>query len=402
MRPSLLGASAALVLALPALSAPAASGAPSDGAATPAPLRKSAKAIEGQYIVMLSAGYDAEASATKVPGVTPLFTYKGVFPGFAARLTPAQLQAVRTMPGVAAVEEDAEVTAAPVTASPAAAGRTRAAGLPSASWGLDRIDQPYLPLDNQFTANGTGKGVTAYIVDTGIDFGHAEFGGRATAGFDAIGDGYNGQDCNGHGTHVAGTVGGSVHGVAREVDLVSVRVLNCQGKGSWSGIIAGFDWVAQNAKQPAVLNGSLGGPKNVAVNVAATAVSDKNVLPVLAAGNSAQDACGVSPASADRVLTVGASDYRDEETDFSNFGPCLDVYAPGRAIVSAKLGGGSVALDGTSMASPHVAGVAALYKAANPTATSLTVGGWLLDQSVKDVLKVSKGSPNRLLQTGGL
>ncbi|WP_341846053.1 S8 family serine peptidase [Streptomyces rubellomurinus] len=169
-----------------------------------------------------------------------------------------------------------------------------------------------------------------------------------------------------------------------------------------AGMIAGMDWVAVNAKQPALLNGSLGGPRSLAVNAAATALSIMGVLRVIAAGNDAIDACGVSPASADRMVTVGASDQSDQETEFSNFGPCLWIYAPGKAITSAKVGGGCITLDGTSMAAPHVAGVSPLYKAANPTADPEKVALWLADQSTKNTLKVSKSSPNRLLYTGGL
>jgi subtilisin family serine protease len=241
------------------------------------------------------------------------------------------------------------------------------------------------------------------VIDTGIEFGHTEFSGRAVPGFDAIGDGLNGADCNGHGTHVAGTVGGETFGVAPDVTLVSVRVLGCDGSGSWAGVIAGFDWVAQNAQQPAVANASLGGEFNQAVNQAADNLAFSGVLPVVAAGNESADACQVSPASADGVMTVGASDPRDRQSSFSNWGACLEIYAPGSYIRSARLGGGSVTLNGTSMASPHVAGVAALYKSLNPAATPLDVGNWILGQSTRNVLRgVTPSSPNRLLFTNGL
>ncbi|MFG3498786.1 S8 family peptidase [Streptomyces sp. NPDC047928] len=389
---------AALFLLLP-LAAPAAAAVPGPEPgpeprrSTPAPLRTTAEPIPGQYIVTL-APRTAAAQVSRELGITPLHSYSSALHGFAAKLTAAQLATVRSLPDVEAVEQDAAVTATPVD--------TRSTRAQALSWGLDRIDQPYLPLNVQFHVNGNGAGVAAFILDSGIDYRHPEFGGRAVFGFDAIGDGRNGQDCNGHGTHVAGTVGGANYGVARAAALVSVRVLNCEGKGSNAGIIAGLDWVAQHARQPAVLNGSLGGPKSQAVNDAATALSQRGVLPVIAAGNSAIDACGVSPASAPGVLTVGATNHLDQETGFSNFGPCLWMYAPGAAIVSAKLGGGSVALDGTSMAAPHVAGVAALYKAGHRDASPATTATWLAEQSVKNVLTVSKGSPNRLLQTGGL
>ncbi|MFD4831781.1 S8 family peptidase [Streptomyces uncialis] len=396
---------AAVVIALASLTAVSGpvSAAPDPGAAVsasptraePAPLRRVPSPIPGQYIVTVRKGASPQTALQQaVPGVKPLFTYSAALNGFAAKLSPAQLTAVRALPAVEAVEEDGTASATPV---PAAGTR-----LPAYSWGLDRIDQPYLPLNQQYNVNGTGSGATVYVVDSGIDFQHSEFGGRAAPGFDSIGDGRNAADCNGHGTHVAGTVGGATFGVARHVKLVSVRVLGCDGRGSWSGIIAGFDWVAQNARQPAVLNASLGGDRTDAVNNAADNVAGRGVLPVIAAGNDHKDACSVSPASAAWALTVGATDHQDKETDFSNFGSCLDVYAPGQAIVSAKLGGGSTALNGTSMASPHVAGVAALYKSLNPGAGTQQVGNWIIEQSVKDILTVSKNSPNRLLYTGTL
>ncbi|MGE7386278.1 S8 family peptidase [Streptomyces sp. NPDC004126] len=363
---------------------------------TPVPLHKAADAIPGKYIVTLEKGVDATKRAKEL-GLKPTFVYHTVMNGFAAPLTKLQLDLVRVSLGVKSVEEDATASAPP---TPVGRNTTRA---PSYSWGLDRIDQRQLPLDDDFTTQGSGAGVTAYIIDTGIETAHAEFGGRATVGFDAIGDGRAGQDCNGHGTHVAGTVGGSTYGVARKVNLVAVRVLNCNSQGPWSGIIAGFDWVASHARQPAVANASLGGDFTQSVNDAANALSDSGVLPVVAAGNSSKDACTVSPASASRVYTVGATDRYDQETDFSNYGRCLSGYAPGQDIVSARLGGGSTALNGTSMASPHVAGVAALYKAAHPTETPAQVATWLYRTSTKDVVNnLSPNSPNNILYTGGL
>ncbi|UFQ19138.1 MULTISPECIES: S8 family peptidase [Streptomyces] len=396
MRLSARCACAALLLLLPLTALPASAAEPSPkepARSAPAPLRTTSAPIPDQYIVTLKPDTPSTAAQiTQQVGATALHEYQRVLHGFAAKLDAGQLAAVRRLPEVAAVEQDATVTATPL----------RAPRVPAASWGLDRIDQPYLPLNGQFNVNSTGAGASAYILDTGIDYGHAEFGGRAVPGFDAMRDGRNGQDCNGHGTHVAGTVGGANYGVARQARLVSVRVLGCDGSGSYAGVIAGFDWVAGNARQPAVLNGSLGGPRSDAVNRAATALSDRGVLPVVAAGNDATDACNVSPASAQRVLTVGATDHQDQEASFSNHGPCLDMYAPGTAIVSARLGGGSVALSGTSMASPHVAGVATLLKGRAPSATSAEVYNWIVDKSVKGILTVTRSSPNRLVQTDGL
>ncbi|MFJ8073332.1 S8 family peptidase [Streptomyces sp. NPDC096176] len=357
-----------------------------------APLHRAANAVPGRYIVTLAESADSTEMTSEV-GVRALFTYTSVLRGFAADLTADQLKQVRLMPGVTAVEEDATVSA--LVPAPSLA--------PARSWGLDRIDQRELPLDSDFTAAGSGQGVDVYVLDTGIDYGHSEFGGRAVFGYDAIGDGRRGQDCHGHGTHVAGTVGGAAYGVARKASLVSVRVLNCEGRGALSGIIAGMDWVAANAEQPAVLNASLGSDRSTAVNNASDALSDSGVLPVVAAGNEARNACNVSPASAERGVTVGATTAADQETYFSNYGTCLAIYAPGADIVSARMGGGSVALTGTSMASPHVAGVAALYTSKHPTASADEVAGWLVEQSTKDVVTgISAGSPNRLLNTGGL
>ncbi|MFD3484266.1 S8 family peptidase [Streptomyces sp. NPDC058665] len=359
-----------------------------------APLHRSAAPLLNRYIVSVDTAFDASKLLNRA-GVKPLFTYTSVLRGFAAELTPTQLKTIRATPGVTAVEEDSEIEA--LETAPAKSL------VPASSWGLDRIDQQELPLDGRYDAKSTGKGVTAYVIDTGIDFGHEEFEGRAKPGYDAIGDGRQGKDCQGHGTHVAGTVAGRTYGVAPEADLVSVRVLDCKGKGTWSGILAGLDWVAANAKQPAVLNGSLGGPKSVAVNDAATALSRQGVLPVLAAGNDGVDACSVSPASAEGVVTVGSTDRSDKQSSFSNHGKCLSLYAPGAAIVSAKLGGGDVSLNGTSMASPHVAGVAALYMAEHPDASPEDLAEWLGGSATENRLSaVTQGSPNRLLFTDGL
>ncbi|MFE7749676.1 S8 family peptidase [Streptomyces sp. NPDC057428] len=360
------------------------------------PVQKSPQAVPGQYIVTLAAEQAPEVMAEQL-GVSTLFTYSKVLHGFAASLTPAQLEQVRGAAGVSAVEENSEASVSPPAAS-------SAAGLVAASsWGQDRIDQRKLPLDATYTAAGRGEGVTAYILDTGIEAGNTEFGARVGFGYDAVGDGRNGEDCNGHGTHVAGTVAGATYGVAPDASLVPVRVLNCEGSGTWAGIIAGLDWIAQNAEQPAVVNASLGGPASSAVDDAFDALAAGGTLPVVAAGNENQDACDVSPARADGVLAVGASDKQDRQAAFSNWGTCVWMYAPGVNIVSAKLGGGSTALSGTSMASPHVAGVAALYKERNPDATPQEVADRLAADATPDVLTgLGSGSPDRLLYTGGL
>ncbi|MGW2038412.1 S8 family peptidase [Streptomyces virginiae] len=386
-------ATAALLTVTPVAAGTASAAGPEP---TPAPLITTTNSIAGSYIVTLADGVDP-AQVVEHIGAKAKFTYGSALNGFAATLTEKQLKAVRHMRGVQSVAQDAQVTVPP---APAGGVTTKA---PSNSWGLDRIDQRLLPLDNEFSPNTNGQGVAAFIVDSGIDFTHPEFGGRALRGFDAIGDGRNGADCNGHGTHVAGTVGGTNVGVAHKVTLVSVRVLGCDGRGPWSGIIAGLDWVAANARQPAVMNASLGGDRFDPVNNATAAVFDRGVLPVVAAGNENRDARLVSPASTPNAVTVGATNRFDQETDFSNWGEALDIYAPGQDIVSARAGGGLVALNGTSMAAPHVAGVAALYKAAHPNALPAEVANFLKNEATEDVIQnLSGNGPDKLLFTNGL
>ncbi|AOT57275.1 S8 family peptidase [Streptomyces fradiae] len=382
MRRSHIGA---LALAVPLALSPTLASAATAAEPAPAPLLKVAQApadqeIKGRYIVTLKPGADP-AGLAKEDKVKTRHLYRDVLNGFAADLSAAQLDELRRDSRVLSIEEDQKVAAT--------------ATQTNAPWGLDRIDQRS-GRNGTYTYNRNGAGVTAYIIDTGIDTAHADFGGRARNVFDAFGG--NGQDCNGHGTHVAGTVGGSAYGVAKGVQLRGVRVLDCQGSGSFSGIIAGFDWVRQNAVRPAVANASLGGGYSAALNNAATALANSGVHLAVAAGNENQDACNVSPASASGTITVAASDSSDRKASFSNYGNCTDLYAPGVSITSARAGGGSTAMSGTSMASPHVSGVAALYKSAYGDASSATVNNWLVGNSTANVIGGNySGTPNRLL-----
>jgi len=265
------------------------------------------------------------------------------------------------------------------------------------SWGLDRLDQAALPLDTSYTYPNAGAGVTAYIIDTGIWASTADFSGRTGTGFSAILPGLQGLDCNGHGTHVAGTVGGTTYGVAKQVTIVPVQVLNCLGSGTTAGVIQGVDWVTANAVKPAVANMSLGGGISEALDAAIAASIDSGVTYAVAAGNETADACGVSPARTPEAITVAASTETDARADFSNYGDCVDLFAPGENITSTYLLGTPQALSGTSMASPHVAGAAAVYLSAHPDASPAEVSDALTGAAVSGAISDVQGSPNLLL-----
>jgi len=344
------------------------------------------RAIPGSYIVVLNEGADPRSVAA-VAQVSPRYVYTAAINGFAAELNQGQLNALRNNPAVDYVEEDATVESAATQSG--------------ATWGLDRIDQRALPLSGTYNYTSTASTVYAYIIDTGIQTSHANFGGRAAAAYDALGG--NGQDCNGHGTHVAGTVGSTTYGVAKSVRLRGVRVLNCQGSGTSSGVIAGIDWVRLNRINPAVANMSLGGGYSSAQNTAVTNLVNSGVFLAVAAGNENQNACNVSPASASAVTTVAASDRTDLRASFSNYGSCVDIYAPGVSITSTWLNGGTNTISGTSMASPHVAGVAALYKATYGNASQSTINSWLVNNSTANVIRSNpSGTVNRLLYKAAL
>ncbi|HKG97685.1 MAG TPA: S8 family peptidase, partial [Pyrinomonadaceae bacterium] len=312
--------------------------------------------------------------------------YQHALNGFAVQMTPEDAEALSLDFRVKYVEEDGVVTADATQSNP--------------PWGLDRIDQRARPLNAIYTFNWTGSGVRAYVIDTGIRTTHTQFGGRASNVFDAFGG--SGADCNGHGTHVSGTIGGSTYGVAKSALLRGVRVLDCNGSGSNSGVIAGVDWVTNNHINPAVANMSLGGGASSALDTAVNNLSNSGVAIAVAAGNSNADACNSSPARAANAITVGSTTTTDARSSFSNFGTCLDLFAPGSGILSSYFSSdtATATLSGTSMASPHVAGAAALYKQANPSASAATIRNALVNNATTNVVtNAGTGSPNRLLYT---
>ncbi|NDU74435.1 S8 family serine peptidase [Actinomadura sp. DSM 109109] len=378
-----------LFTAVIAASLAAVSAAPAQAVTFRAPLALAApgEGIAGQYIVTLRPGASIAGTVAE-HGIKTIYRYGRVLNGFAAKLGPAGLAKLRRTPGVVLVEQDAVVHADGTQQNPP-------------SWGIDRIDQTALPLSRSYTFTSTGEGVYAYIVDTGISAAHPQFGGRASNVYDAFGG--NGADCNGHGTHVAGTVGSTSYGVAKNVRLRGVRVLNCQGSGSTSGVIAGMDWVAIHRSRPAVANMSLGGRYSPSVNSAANGLTNAGVFLAAAAGNDGRDACDYSPAGAANSTTVAASTINDARASYSNHGPCVDLYAPGSAITSTWLNGGTNTISGTSMAAPHVTGAAALYKALNGDASYSVIRGWLVSNAVSGVISGNPaGTPNRLLNKRNL
>lgn len=353
--------------------------------------------IENQYIVVLKRDVaEPVALATQLAqqhGGEVMHTYVHAFKGFSVRLPAAAVAALRNNPNVDDVEQDATVSLNETAINPPLQQA-------AATWGLDRIDQTMLPLNSTYKYQYTGAGVYAFVIDTGILSTHAEFGGRVASGYSAITDGGGTTDCNGHGTHVSGTVGGSTYGVAKGVTLLPVRVLDCTGSGSNSGVIAGVDWVAGNTSRPAVANMSLGGGASSALNAAVAGAVAKGVTMVVAAGNSNANACNYSPSSEPSAITVGATTSSDARASYSNYGTCLDIFAPGSSITSAWYTSTSATntISGTSMAAPHVTGVAALALAANPGATPAQVADFLVSNASQGlVTSAGTGSPNRLV-----
>ncbi|MDC0709317.1 S8 family serine peptidase [Stigmatella sp. ncwal1] len=363
-----------------------------------AQLLRSSRAVPNRYIVVLksdlktvSLAADGEIARqmTVKTGGELLHTYSSAINGFAARMSETQARELLADPRVAYIEEDSFVEAVGTQTG--------------ATWGIDRIDQAALPLNSTYNYNNDGTGVHAYIVDTGVLTTHTEFTGRIGNGYDAVTTGGAATDCNGHGSHVAGTVGGTVYGVAKKVTIHPVRVLDCNGSGTTAGVIAGVDWVKTNHVKPAVANMSLGGGASQTLDDAVANAITAGVVFAVAAGNDNASACNYSPARTPSAITVGATERTDARASYSNYGTCLDIFAPGSSITSSWYSSTTATntISGTSMASPHVAGAAALYLAANPSATPQQVRDALVNNGTTGkVTSPGTGSPNVLLYTG--
>jgi len=318
----------------------------------------------------------------------PHQVYDAALQGFAVEASEKDIQRLLKDPRIDYVEEDGM--------SYINATQT------GATWGLDRVDQRDRPLNGSYIYNYVASSVRVYVIDSGILAGHTDFGGRVLSGFSAISDGRGSSDCNGHGTHVAGTVGGATWGVAKGARLVPVRVFGCTGGSANSTIISGIDWVARNHVKPAVANMSLGGPASSATDTATNNLISAGVTVVVAAGNDNANACNYSPARVGNAITVGSTTSTDARSSFSNFGTCVNIFAPGSSIRSTWYTSTTATntISGTSMASPHVAGAAALYLAANPSASPATVRNALYANATTNRLSaINSGSPNRLLYT---
>lgn len=359
------------------------------------PNGRGTETIPGQLIVTFKQSVGNPESAARglaaANGGKVLYTYTAAIKGFTIRVPEHAAErvaaALSNNPNVASVEQDGLVYAFG-TQSPA-------------TWGLDRIDQRNRPLDNSYTYNQDGTGVSVYVMDSGINYSHVGFGGRAVFGYDAIGgQSTPGSDCNGHGTHVAGTVGGATWGVAKKATLVSVRVLGCNGSGSWSGVLAGVDWITKNGSKPGVVNMSLGASgSNSTLETAITNSINAGFTYAIAAGNNNANACNYTPARTPAAITVGSTTSTDARSSFSNYGSCVDLFAPGSSITSTyhTSSTSTATMSGTSMAAPHVAGVAALYLQMNPGASSVQVRDAIVNGATQGIVTSSRSTNNHLL-----